>query len=151
MVYQILKSLLFSKVNLLNIGKKLIVPIAFCCMILFSCTADKLELEPSPIVIIDTVGVNDTTTTDTLGADTCKFSTHIQPIINQNCALAGCHSTGFGSGDFSSYSGLFAKIDNNGPFESRVLIVQDMPPGGSLSVSDRDLIQCWLDNGATNN
>ena len=146
MVPQTLKSLLFSKINLLNMGKRLIVPVAFCCMILFSCTADKLELEPPPVVIIDTGGVTDTTATDT-----CKFSTHIQPIINQNCALAGCHSTGFGSGDFTSYSGLFAKIDNNGPFESRVLIVQDMPPSGSLSVSNRDLIQCWLDNGATNN
>ena len=132
-------------------GKKLIVPVAFCCMILFSCTADKLELEPPPIVIIDTGEVTDTTTIDTTVTDTCKYSTHIQPIINQNRAFAGCHSTGFGSGDFTAYSGLFAKIDNGGPFESRVLISQDMPPSGPLSQTDRDLIQCWLDNGATNN
>jgi len=32
-----------------------------------------------------------------------------------------------------------------------VLISQDMPPSGPLSQTDRDLIQCWLDNGATNN
>ena len=132
-------------------GKRLIVPVAFCCMTLFSCTADKLELETPPLVIIDSGGVTDTTTIDSTGTDTCKYSTHIQPIINQNCAFAGCHSTGFGSGDFTAYSGLFAKIDNGGPFENRVLILQDMPPGGPLSVSDRDLIQCWLDNGAINN
>ena len=129
--------------------KRLIAPVLFCCMILFSCTADKLELEPPPEPIDTTVVPVDTS--DTVICNTCKFAEHIQPIIDLNCAFTGCHASGFGSGDFTAHSGILDKIDNNGPFDTRALINQDMPPSGPLSQADRDLIQCWLDNGALDN
>ena len=125
--------------------KRLIAPICFCVLLVFSCTKDKLEIEAPPEPV-DTTTVSDT---DTVVVDTCKFTTHIQPIIDANCV--GCHGSGSSDGDFTSYSGIFAKIDNSGPFENRVLILKDMPMGGSLTQSEIDLIQCWLDNGAENN
>ncbi|MBL4653457.1 MAG: hypothetical protein JKY53_11455 [Flavobacteriales bacterium] len=126
--------------------KRLIAPIFFCMLVLFSCTKDQLETElpPEPV---DTTSVVDTTA----AADTCKFTDHIKPIIDLNCAFSGCHDGSNAPGDFSSYSEIKSRVDN-GFFETKVLSSsKDMPPSGALSQADRDLIQCWLDNGAVDN
>lgn len=129
--------------------KRLFAPVLLCAVLLYSCTADKIELE-NGVVPVDTTSVD---TTDTIAAvDTCNFSTYVQPIINDNCAFSGCHGSGSANGDFTNYGGIKAKVDDNGKFEKRVIIDSDMPPSSGLSSqAEKDLIQCWLDNGAPNN
>ena len=68
-------------------------------------------------------------------------------IINTSCAVTGCHvsPTNAGGLDCSSYSAMKSVLDN-GRFEQRVLIDQNMPPNGTLSTSDLDLLRQWRDN-----
>ncbi len=86
-----------------------------------------------------------------LVCDSVKYNAHIKPIIMANCAVPGCHVTGFSSGDFTTYAGLNTKI-TNGKFKARVIDANPgpMPASGQLSSSKLDSIKCWLDRGAPN-
>lgn len=79
------------------------------------------------------------------------YTNDVLPIINTSCATAGCHvSGGTGSGDFTNYTELKAKVDN-GSFENRVLIQKNMPPSTPLTDCELQILQAWVDNGALNN
>lgn len=79
-----------------------------------------------------------------------KYNATIKPIIDTRCATAGCHDAGSPNGDFTSYPGVKAKVDNN-TFKSRVIDQGDMPQGGPpLSVDTLNQIKCWLSKGAPN-
>ena len=79
------------------------------------------------------------------------YSTDIVPIINTTCATSGCHvAGGSGPGDFTTYAGLKAKVDN-GSFVNRVLVQKNMPPSGPLSDCNEAKLQKWIDDGALNN
>lgn len=104
------------------------------------------------------VGKAASTSTTTTGAppaglvcDSVKYNAHIKPIITANCAIPGCHVSGFSSGDFTTYAGLNAKI-TNGKFKARVIDATPgpMPASGQLSTAKLDSIKCWLDRGAPN-
>ncbi len=86
--------------------------------------------------------------------DSSTFSQKISPIISNSCTTSGCHDSGSGNGDFTSYSGLKVKVDN-GSLKTRVFDTPDnpMPPTGNGVLSNQQLtyIKCWLDNGAKNN
>jgi hypothetical protein len=79
-----------------------------------------------------------------------KYSANIFPIINRNCNASGCHNAGSGNGDFTTYAGLKVKADN-GTLSDRVLYKKDMPVSAALSLDNRNILKCWLDNGAQNN
>lgn len=87
------------------------------------------------------------------GAEKCdtsavKFSTKIQPLLQRHCN--NCHKAGgTGNGDFSTYGGVKAKVDN-GSFRNRTLVEEDMPPNGSLNACELQQLQRWLDQGAPN-
>ncbi|MEI8136238.1 MAG: hypothetical protein WCH21_02825 [Bacteroidota bacterium] len=84
-------------------------------------------------------------------ADTIKFNKHIKPIINNNCAISGCHIFGFSNGDYTTYAGLNAKIVS-GKFKLRAYDANPgpMPPSGKLPQAQLDSIKIWLDRGAPN-
>jgi len=76
-----------------------------------------------------------------------SYVNDIVPVINANCM--GCHYAGNGTiGNFATYAGL--KTDN-GTLNSRVLVLKDMPQGGSMSDENRQKINCWIKQGALNN
>ncbi|MGQ1785290.1 MULTISPECIES: c-type cytochrome [unclassified Saccharicrinis] len=78
-----------------------------------------------------------------------SYSTDISPIIQMSCI--SCHTQGgFANGFFDDYDGVKTKVDN-GSFRQRVLVQKDMPPEGSLSDKELELIKAWLDDGAPNN
>ncbi len=78
-----------------------------------------------------------------------SFANDIMPIMTAKCT--NCHSGGMQNPDLDTYTPLKASVDN-GTFKNRVLVLQDMPPGGvPLSAADQQKIQVWLDNGAPNN
>ena len=86
-------------------------------------------------------------------ADECaaiSYALHVQPIISAHCAITGCHVTGFPPGDFTTYEGVRAQIEN-GFFQSKVLELKSMPPSDSLNEGELETLQCWVEHGALNN
>jgi hypothetical protein len=80
-----------------------------------------------------------------------SFSSDIQGLINSSCAYAGCHVSGTGLPPLTNYQQVVTQIEN-GKFEDRVLIRQNMPPSNAsgpteLSESDLHLLSCWIDQG----
>lgn len=80
------------------------------------------------------------------------FSGHVNPIIQTNCVLSGCHEAGSVNGDYTSYAGLKEKVDN-GTFKNSVIDGNTpvMPQTGQLPDAELRVLECWLNNGAPNN
>ena len=85
------------------------------------------------------------------------YQTQIQPIFNNNCG--GCHlANSQGDLNLSNYNNLMSSgvvIAGNAGLSSlydRITREEsadgDMPPAGSLSQSDIDLIELWINEGA---
>lgn len=121
--------------------KVLILFLIITLTILYSCTKDKSMPKKD----------NDYSNCDTTKTSWCS---KVKTIVSTTCAIANCHVSGFGSGDFTTYAGVKTKVDA-GSFKTRVITNGDMPPsytaGPLLSASDKQLIQQWLDNGAPEN
>ena len=86
-------------------------------------------------------------------ADQCdliSYSIHVTPIISNHCAITSCHVAGFPPGDFTTYEGVHAQIEN-GFFQLKVLEQKSMPPFDSLNEGELETLQCWVDQGAKNN
>ena len=79
-----------------------------------------------------------------------SFSENVAPIISGHCAISGCHVSGFPPGDFTTYEGVHAQIEN-GFFQSKVLEQMSMPPSDSLNESELETLQCWVEQGSLNN
>lgn len=112
---------------------RLFVAFAFLALIT-SCTKDKGEL-----VI------------DYSNCDTSKitYCSPIRDILIINCGTeAGCHATNESQFSVFNYKEVKLQVDN-GNFNTRVFVNQDMPPAYStLSASDSQKIQDWLNAGA---
>jgi hypothetical protein len=75
------------------------------------------------------------------------YNSAVKVIIDNNCALSGCHDGGgFAPGNYTSFQGL-SGVTSNGKFRNRVLVVKDMPLGFELSASEFETLRCWADNG----
>ncbi len=121
----------------------LLLLVTFCY--LPSCTYDKGDL-PKPIPITTTI----------------SYVSDIKPIMVTYCYGQGtqtCHVTSSNqgaSGDFTTYAGLKAKVDN-GTIQSRVInLGGDMPPSYStgpiaLAPDDLEKLKTWVNNGAQDN
>ena len=70
--------------------------------------------------------------------------------MDVNCNTSGCHAAGSPYGDLTNYSGVKAKVDNS-TFKERVIVQKNMPPAYSLSQTDLDKLNCWLEAGIPNN
>lgn len=86
---------------------------------------------------------------------TISYSATIAPIISTNCSTSsGCHGAGSVNGDYTVYSGLFAKVTNNS-LNNRVVVVKDMATfpilSTPLSSADISKIDCWIKQGGLNN
>jgi hypothetical protein len=82
------------------------------------------------------------------------FEETIQPIIQGNCALPGCHvAAGMGTGDFTTYAGFLAQVSNGAVSQAiqHTGNVSPMPPSGKLTDCDIKKILLWVDAGAPNN
>jgi len=78
------------------------------------------------------------------------YNATIKTIINGNCNSSGCHNAGSSRGDFTTYSGLSPYL-TNGSFKREVLTNQTMPENSSLSQSQLNTIQCWVNDGYPEN
>jgi hypothetical protein len=118
----------------------IILMVSICMPILFTAceSENKEDLFPvDPAVVCKT--------------DSMSFSMDIKPIIAKNCAISGCHVSGFNDGDFTTYQGIKDKIDNGDLIRQRVVIKKDMPASGPLPDCEIAKIESWLNAGAPNN
>ena len=95
-----------------------------------SCTNDKVQ---DPIIsdpFCDTLQVT--------------YDLQIKPIIDASCAFTGCHVQGFAWGNYTSFDGLVPYL-NDSKFKKEVINKMEMPPQGfSLSVTEFELVECWV-------
>ena len=72
------------------------------------------------------------------------FSESVRPIINQNCAITGCHVAGEPRPDFSLDQEV---VDHAQEIKVRVLN-GSMPRMGSLTFQEKDTLISWINQGA---
>lgn len=97
---------------------------------------------------------SNTSTSGTSGTDcstvTTTFAANVLPLIQTSCnANSSCHATGSsrGPGALTTYQQIY---NNRSSIRSSVLS-GSMPQGSSLSSAQKNIIICWIDNGAANN
>ncbi|MCB0698875.1 MAG: hypothetical protein KDC11_03465 [Chitinophagaceae bacterium] len=80
------------------------------------------------------------------------YNAQIKPIIDNKCALSGCHDVNTTVADFTKYSELKSRADDS-KLRQYVLEQRIMPPTTTtqLTQEEEDLFKCWLDNGAKEN
>lgn len=78
------------------------------------------------------------------------FSGGVAEILENKCAVTGCHVSGFQPGDFTSYDVVKDKI-NSGIFEFYVYDIQSMPPqtsGLALTDCEKKILRNWIKDDA---
>ncbi|HUM47737.1 MAG TPA: hypothetical protein PLD84_12480 [Chitinophagales bacterium] len=88
------------------------------------------------------------------------FETEVLPVIQSNCAKAGCHDpiTKEKGYDFSSYNGIMEAVKPGQPNSSKLYEVlnengEDQmppPPNPPLSADQKNTIKMWIEEGASN-
>ncbi len=78
-----------------------------------------------------------------------SFTASIKPIIDNNCAVSGCH-VGGGLPDFRVFSNIQSRASD---IKSRTSNRIMPPPSSGRSLTDNQIekIACWVDDGAPNN
>lgn len=79
-----------------------------------------------------------------------SLSNDIIPIINQNCAVSGCHVSGSSRVNLSVKDNILQHADQIKSFTQSGF----MPPqrsGKQLSEQEKETIFCWVDQGALDN
>lgn len=90
------------------------------------------------------------------GLDSVTFSATIQPIMNQSCAVAGCHDAGTAMAgvNLSNYAGVQASA-NSGRLIGTINHSSGFSPmpknGDKLDDCKLSQIQKWVSDGAPNN
>jgi uncharacterized membrane protein len=79
-----------------------------------------------------------------------KFSTDVQPIVQNKCATSGCHNASGGAGGtvLETYAQIAAKADR---INQRCVVDKTMPTSGPLLPAEIAALKCWIDSGTPNN
>ena len=120
--------------------KKLIVMLTILAIIFIACSkgGDSSNPPPPPPPSLDCSTVPKT------------FNTDVNPIVQTVCATnSDCHGSGSvnGPGPLLTYDQIFAARSRIGPAVASGL----MPKIGSLTTSQKNTIQCWINAGGPNN
>jgi len=78
-----------------------------------------------------------------------SFSKDVLPIVQQRCALGGCHAAGSVNtgGALTNYT----EINSKSARIKTSVLNRSMPKGTSLTTAEIQLISCWISSGAPNN
>ncbi|MCE3228562.1 MAG: hypothetical protein K0S32_3113 [Bacteroidetes bacterium] len=125
-------------------SKKFLIPasvtIFFSILFMVSCDKKVAKLEtPATAVVPPPAGF----------CDTISYNKHIGPIMQTKCALGtGCHGSGAPRTNLTSYASAKG-IGEGGSLKARVIDGSPsfMPQGSQLPQNEKDLIQCWINNG----
>lgn len=123
---------------------KIGIAVSMVAMMFAGCYNDNSEdLYPQqPISTCDTANIS--------------FSGKIQPILNQHCALSGCHQTGSSLGGYilDTYDGAKATANSNRLMGAiKWLPGHSQMPKNAAKLSDCDIlkIETWVNRGMPNN
>lgn len=104
-----------------------------------------------------TAGIYTVTVKDALGCIVTKsnvkvlsgvsYQTEIKPILQVNCVKSGCHD---GGNSLPNLSNLSTVQSRSATIKSMVQSGA-MPKDGTLTQQQKDLIACWVDDGALDN
>lgn len=75
-----------------------------------------------------------------------SFATSVSSIVETKCAISGCHN-GTQAPDLRTFTSIHANAANI----KTVTANGSMPKNGSLTQEQKDLIACWVDDGALQN
>jgi hypothetical protein len=76
-----------------------------------------------------------------------SFNATVQNIMTTKCAISGCHVSGTGRSDLS----ILSNVQSNAAGIKSRTQSGSMPKTGSITQEQKDLIACWVDDGALNN
>lgn len=86
--------------------------------------------------------------------DSYSFSEDIRPIIENKCAISGCHNGDLGQEfNWTNFQNFQPRAEG-GLVKFRVthrIMPPDDSPGGPLSQEQINAIACWTDEGALDN
>ena len=102
---------------------------AFCCLAVLAGALACKKKTSSPSTYTPTCN------------GTKSFQNDVKPLVLSSCNVSGCHS------NYSNY----AQISGSASSIRSAVANGSMPKGSSLSSSQKDIIMCWIDNGAPNN
>jgi hypothetical protein len=81
-----------------------------------------------------------------------SFETDIKPILQTNCIKSGCHNGDNGADrNWSIFSNVQEKAQGIKTRTGNGTMPQDQVSTGGLPQNERDLIACWVDDGAKEN
>ncbi len=86
--------------------------------------------------------------TDCSGIDS-HFAAGVLPIIQANCATAGCHANGSSNGPGALTD--FSQASNAAVLIKTAVSSGAMPKGSSLRAQDKNTLLCWIASGTPNN
>lgn len=100
-----------------------------------ACTSDNAE-DLEPINPCPTEGLT--------------YENTVKQIMETYCT--SCHNPRGVAGwlDLTTYQGVKAIVDN-GKFEERVFVLQDMPPTGTITACEQSKLTQWIADGAPEN
>ena len=78
-----------------------------------------------------------------------SYQERIVPILEASCNIEGCHSSGFGAGDFTTFEGVVINAIDGSLLER--IADGSMPPIVALSDAETQAFVCWIENGHQNN
>jgi len=105
-----------------------------------------LALTFTMVVVACSKNAADTTpVTASCDANT-SFIKNILPLFNSSCNTSGCH-------DENNAAPLnnFQVVHDNASQIRASIASGRMPKGKTLAIADKNVIFCWIDNGAKNN
>jgi uncharacterized membrane protein len=111
----------------------------FLVIFLKSCVSDSEE------------DINPSIPDEEMCAEVISFAGEIQPVINMGCIIPACHNGDLGSSldysDFETFQSRAVQVKN------RVNSGSMPPPNSGITLTDeeKELISCWVDQGAQNN
>lgn len=82
--------------------------------------------------------------------DNISLAGNILPMIQMECATAGCHVTGTGRMVLTDYNQLKIVADD-GRLRHMVITTRNMPPTKSLDPCQIEELRAWIDQGALDN
>lgn len=104
------------------------------------------------ITVEDDAGCTITINASVVSNTGVSYNSQIKPILDVNCIKSGCHNGDNGSErNWSVFSNVQAKAQNIKTRTGNGTMPADQVGTGGLPQSQRDLIACWVDDGALNN
>lgn len=77
--------------------------------------------------------------------DSLTYDDDIKILINNSCAVSGCHVAGAQTPFLTTYAEVKA---NTSGIQQRAIVQGDMPPSGPLSACDKKKLEQWIADGA---